>query len=137
MKRRDVSVLVLGHDGRILLQKRSKTASRFPGSWGLFGGGLQENEWPLEALKREILEELGLALLNPIPISSYPYMLDEYGEMGTVHAFAELYDGKPLSLKEGDEMLWTPPRDALSLDLHPIYKQILEHIVQGQISVLL
>jgi len=42
----------------IFLQKRSKDAGRYPGLFGFFGGGTEENETPEEALFREIKEEL-------------------------------------------------------------------------------
>ena len=47
-------------EGRIVvfLQKRSKDAARLPGHFGFFGGGIDGNETPEEALIREIREEL-------------------------------------------------------------------------------
>jgi len=46
--------------GRILLQHRSKDAKVQPDYWAFFGGGIEENETPEEALKRETAEELGI-----------------------------------------------------------------------------
>ena len=47
-------------DGKIVvfLQKRSKDALRLPRHFGFFGGGIDGNETPEEALIREIREEL-------------------------------------------------------------------------------
>jgi 8-oxo-dGTP diphosphatase len=42
----------------VFLQKRAKDASRYPGLFGFFGGGTEENETPEETLLREIKEEL-------------------------------------------------------------------------------
>lgn len=44
----------------VFLQRRSKTAKRLPDFFGFFGGGLEKDEKPIDALKREIFEELGV-----------------------------------------------------------------------------
>jgi 8-oxo-dGTP pyrophosphatase MutT (NUDIX family) len=60
--KRKVSLLIPYHirQGKIFvfLQKRAKDAKRLPDYFGLFGGGIENNESSEEALKREILEEL-------------------------------------------------------------------------------
>lgn len=63
MYARRVALFVLrDKNGRVLLQHRSKTAKRIPGYWAFFGGGIEKNETPEEALKREAEEELGIKL---------------------------------------------------------------------------
>lgn len=57
--------------GRCLLQLRNSD-KRFRHTWGFFGGMLEQNETPFEALQRELKEEIGfmpeLAKLNPLDI---------------------------------------------------------------------
>ena len=67
-----VGVLFLAKDtGRCLLQLRNSD-KRFKHTWGFFGGTLEKNETPFEALQRELIEEIGfmpeLAKLNPLDI---------------------------------------------------------------------
>lgn len=45
--------------GRILLQHRSNEDDA-PGTWGAFGGGMDNNESPESAIKREFIEETGV-----------------------------------------------------------------------------
>lgn len=135
MRQRDVSVLILDYQGKILLQKRSASARRFPNAWGLFGGGVEPDEPPENALRREILEELELELGPLVQISAHPYVLPEIDETGMVYVFREDYRGARLALNEGQEMRWISPADALTLDLHPIYRRIIEEIVNGRVSV--
>jgi ADP-ribose pyrophosphatase YjhB (NUDIX family) len=45
--------------GRILLQKRRS------GSWGVPGGFIEIGETYIEAVKREVLEETGLSIIDP------------------------------------------------------------------------
>lgn len=49
-------------DNRIVLQRRTQDAPYGAGKLGIFGGWLEENETPLEGLKREIVEETSLDL---------------------------------------------------------------------------
>ena len=44
--------------GRLLLGKRGEAVTR-PGVWGVFAGKIEPGERPLEAAKRELLEETG------------------------------------------------------------------------------
>jgi 8-oxo-dGTP pyrophosphatase MutT (NUDIX family) len=66
--RANVGAVILNVDGMVLALERKK----IPGSWQFPQGGLDEGEEPLEAVKREILEETGiqesrLELLSSIP----------------------------------------------------------------------
>jgi 8-oxo-dGTP pyrophosphatase MutT (NUDIX family) len=57
------AALLLLEDGRYILQLRDNIAPIFfPGHWGLFGGGIQDAETPLRALRRELKEELDLEI---------------------------------------------------------------------------
>lgn len=57
--------------GRCLLQLRNSD-KRHRYTWGFFGGTIEKNETPFEALQRELVEEIGfipeLTKLNPIDI---------------------------------------------------------------------
>lgn len=57
--------------GRCLFQLR-KAEKRFKNTWGFWGGTLEADETPYDAIKRELQEEIGfvpeLTKLNPIDV---------------------------------------------------------------------
>ena len=65
--------------GKILLEKR-----RDCDIWGLVGGGVKKTESPLQAIAREIREELGLR----IPLEHF-HKLSVYGEPGRIAAYQD------------------------------------------------
>jgi 8-oxo-dGTP diphosphatase len=132
MNKRDVAVLILIDHDKILLQRRSLTAKRFPGKWGLFGGGIESGEAPETGLKREIIEELGLRLDKVGKIHETKYILPDIHETGTIYVFYAKYGNERLLLNEGDEMRWVNMSEVLTYDLSPDYRKIIEHISQNR-----
>lgn len=61
---RGVSIALLTcADGRFLLQLRDdKPAIHHPNQWAFFGGAQERDETPLDAVRREVAEEIGLHL---------------------------------------------------------------------------
>ena len=65
---------VLTVDDRYVLQLRDNSAAiAFPSHWGLFGGEVKQGETPLEAIRREIHEELTLDVLRWSELGVFPY----------------------------------------------------------------
>jgi 8-oxo-dGTP diphosphatase len=62
-RRRSVGCLVLSQDRKIILQLRDHDAPTFPSHLATFGGGIEAGETPLEALVRELKEELAADIL--------------------------------------------------------------------------
>ena len=59
------SAAIIYHNGKYLLQKRDKNKNIFfPNFWGLFGGLNLRNEKPVNALRRELKEELNLKFIS-------------------------------------------------------------------------
>ena len=70
---------IITWDGKILLEKR-----RDSDTWGLVGGGVKKSETELQAIIREVYEELGLR------ISKDRFQkLAVYGEPGRIAAFRD------------------------------------------------
>jgi 8-oxo-dGTP diphosphatase len=72
-----MGALPIDSAGRVLLGRRG--IEPFRGAWNIIGGFLQYGEDPLEGLKREVLEETGVAC----DIKDFVAMAaDRYGEHG-------------------------------------------------------
>ncbi|EKD72026.1 MAG: hypothetical protein ACD_46C00030G0010 [uncultured bacterium] len=61
-KNRYVGCLVLTQDQKILLQQRGLDWPTFPGYLAEFGGKIEANETPTQAITRELNEELGASV---------------------------------------------------------------------------
>ncbi len=66
-------------DDQILLEKR-----RDSGTWGLVGGGVKNHETELQAIRREVYEELGLRVAE-----DKFRKLAVYGEPGRIAAYCD------------------------------------------------
>src|SRR5205085_1298230 len=66
--------------GRYLLQQRDSIPTIFyPGHWGCFGGAMEEGETPLEALQRELHEELRLTQYQAQLFSRFRFSVEGAG----------------------------------------------------------
>lgn len=57
---RHVSSWIINKEGKILLQQRSFNKEKNPGRWARTGGHVDAGENPIDAVKRETKEEVGL-----------------------------------------------------------------------------
>ena len=71
--------VIITSKGKILLEKR-----RDCDIWGLVGGGVKKQETPLQAITREIYEELGLRIS-----SDKLTKLNVYGEPGRIATYQD------------------------------------------------
>ena len=66
-----VIMLFNKNKNKLLLVKRNKNP--YQNCWNGIGGKIEENETPLEAAKRECMEETNIALENPKLLVTYVY----------------------------------------------------------------
>lgn len=76
-------VWIINKEKKILIQKRAEQKKLEPNVWAMTGGSVIKGETPLEALKRETFEELGIDLNIEKAIKIHHYRtgnvwLDEY-----------------------------------------------------------
>jgi 8-oxo-dGTP diphosphatase len=116
-----VAAALVDADGRVLLAQRPE-GKHLAGYWEFPGGKVESGETPLQALQREIHEEIGVRVASAEPLIRIPWryaakriLLDVY----RVRAF----DGVPHSC-EGQALKWVPataldPNEMPAAD-HPV-----------------
>src|SRR5262245_15144704 len=60
--------IIRSEDGAVLICKMPSDRGGFPGQWALPGGGLEAGETLVQALRREVREELGVNLVSSTPL---------------------------------------------------------------------
>jgi 8-oxo-dGTP diphosphatase len=114
----DVAVgVLLRHDGCVLLGDRP-AGKPWAGWWELPGGKLEPGETVLQALTRELQEELGITLSAATPWVTY---IHHYPTTTVRLHFCRVTDwqGQPQSLEQ-QQLKWIQPSEALTLpDLLP------------------
>ena len=101
----------LVHDGKVLVVKRSEQEKFLPGNYELPGGKIEFGEDPVEGLKREFQEEVGLTIDPQRPYRTFAYVSGD----GNRHTAEILY----LSTYSGNEDVHLSPA-------HTEYKWITE-----------
>lgn len=114
-----VAAILLDARGRYLLQRRDDIPGIwFPGHWGFFGGAIEPGETPLEAVARELVEEIGIDL-EPgrfAPFLRLEFDLEGIGPRAR-HVFTAMLteaELPQLTLGEGAEMRWVDGGEALA-----------------------
>lgn len=77
------SCIILTFDKRILLQKRPDNWRTYPGYVCCFGGHVDKGEPPLQAICRELQEELGASVdeKDVIPLGCYSESITQFKEV--------------------------------------------------------
>ena len=98
-----VKAALLVEQSILVILRDNKPAIPWPNMWELTGGGRECLETPLECLRREVWEELGLILEEKSIIWSriYPSMLDK--DRSAIFVVAQISQGQYQEIDFGDE----------------------------------
>jgi 8-oxo-dGTP diphosphatase len=112
-----VCAIIKDDAGHILLARRA--VEPFAGYWDLPGGFVEEGEHPLDALRRELLEETGLEIE---PGAFHGVWMDRYGDAADAESILNLYwevrvvSGTMRSADDVAEVRWFAPEDLPPLE---------------------
>ena len=112
---RKVVKAVIHKEGKFLLQLRDNIPSiSYPNCWALFGGGVDEGESLIEALQRELTEELGW---SPKAFVYLNEVRNTLHSCSITHYLAECeVSTEQLRLGEGSDMKWFTVPEISRLD---------------------
>jgi len=102
MKKQVATGLFINDQKEILLCLRDdKPDIDYPNTWGFIGGHINPGETELDALKREVMEEIGFNVKNPLFIKTID---DGAGNEVFVYKIKINLDAKDLTLTEGQKL---------------------------------
>jgi 8-oxo-dGTP diphosphatase len=116
---RIVTTAFIENDGKVLVAKRSSKANLFPGEYELPGGKIEFGEDPKEALKREIMEELGIEIEVYDPYYVYTYTVyNGKAHYVEIVFHAKLKDSEEkIEMKEHEDIKWVTKTELDSLKM--------------------
>ena len=131
-----VAAILVDPEGRYIVQRRDdKPDIFFPGHWGCFGGAVESGEPPLDAMRRELREELEL-VVEPGALQYFTQMDFDFTPLGGKKVFRifyeirvrpaqvaalRLHEGKAVRHFEAEELLLrerVTPYDAFAIWMH-------------------
>ena len=119
-------------NGRLLLCRRPMSKAR-GGQWEFPGGKIETGESSQQALERELREELGIQIRAGKSVACVDYA---YPEM-TIRLnllSAEIVFGEP-QLLEHMELKWATPEEAITLNLCPADRELLNKLMEDRHDV--
>lgn len=111
----DVVCALLIRNGCVLCAQRSERMA-LPLKWEFPGGKLELNELPEAALKREILEELGVEIEIGSPLQISEHSDDGVRTIRLIPFLARIIDGNEPKAHEHSEIRWVPNSELMQLD---------------------
>lgn len=109
--------IVIRDDGKIAIQNKSNK-----NEYKLVGGGMEENEDPTVAFKREVLEEAGceIEIIEQLGVTEEYKSLQNLKQISNIFVAKVIKDTHTLDLtekekNEGAKLLWLEPKEALKL----------------------
>lgn len=88
------SCLIINNDQKMLLQKRGEDWPNFPGVISTFGGKIEDGENPMQALLRELKEELDVEVMEKevISLGAITEAITNYSELVYVYFWRDTHN---------------------------------------------
>ncbi len=122
-----VAVAVIEKDGKILIARRRKE-DPLKDKWEFPGGKIEGHESPEECLKREVTEELGIAVTVGEFICSSTH---EYSHIAIeLLVYRVRWDAGELTAHEHEEFRWINPSELTLYDFPEANRPAIEALVE-------
>lgn len=103
-------------DANVLLARRPSHLHQ-GGKWEFPGGKIEPGELPVDALYRELDEELGIAIDRATPLIQVPFRYETHSVLLDVWRVQD-FSGEAVG-REGQEIRWVPKHDLASMEFPP------------------
>jgi len=113
MKHIHVTCAIIEKDGKVLSTQRSEIMS-LPLKWEFPGGKINDGERPEECLKRELHEELGIAVVISRSLTPVTHQYPSF--IVTLYPFVCRISAGEIKLHEHKAFSWLPPERLYELD---------------------
>jgi 8-oxo-dGTP diphosphatase len=119
---------VITSAGSALVARRC-CGSRYEGYWEFPGGKIEPDETPIEAARREIMEELGVEIqvLDPKPFVSVVWNYD-HARVHLVALRSRINSGTPVPLIHS-EIRWVPVAELEEMEVLPADRPVAAALV--------
>ena len=129
---KEVVSSVVSRNGKCILEKRPDRCHSFPGHWSLVAGKIEQGETPVEAARREILEETSIRVGAPLD-SMEPLLAREGKTLFKVYPFHfDAGDQEAILNDENESYVWASIEDAERLttvtDTLAVMRRFLQNI---------
>lgn len=133
ISRYNIAAVIFDSYGRVLLCKRSMEKKIAPGKWRMPGGGIEKGETSFQAIKRELLEELSVAVVSFAETSViHTYQVGEKWHQ-TQFAYVQI-DGQCILNEENDNFVYVEIERIGDYVEHP-YILICQEAIEKSLSL--
>lgn len=128
-----VYLILINEEDDVLLMQRQNTGYE-DGNYGLPSGHKESGEYPSEAIVREVNEELGITVRNPIHVHTMFRVRDVDSERVDLFFVARRWSGEPRNAEPDKckEIGWYPPRD-LPENTIPYIREAINRWQEGDV----
>ena len=124
--------LVIEHDGKVLLARRSQTKDHAAGTWEAICGRLEPGESLSEAARREALEETGLTVEVLEPLDSFHFFRGKAREeVSGITFHCRVVSGQVQLSEEHDSFAWAALAQAHNYDLPAGLLRCISRVLKG------
>ena len=127
MKHLQIAVGIIRNSQQEIFITQRVADSHMAGFWEFPGGKIEQGETPEVALKRELLEETGIAVQKAVLLNVLEHTFPD--RIVTLNFYmVEVWDGEPFG-REGQPMRWVKQSELRAEEFPPVNAAIIDLLI--------